>query len=68
MGSDALRELDQIVEETHLAQGVDGLSYTTLEKAIKEAYELGKSHRRNKKEPDDNPYHIDYERQTKLEL
>ena len=68
MGSDTLKELDQIVEETHLKQGVDGLSYTALEQAIKEAYELGRSHKRNKKESDDNPYNIDYERQTKLEL
>ncbi len=43
------------------------ISAKNMMTAIKEAYELGKASKKCK-EDNDNPYNIDYKRQTKLDL
>ena len=58
------RRLEEIVVEAYHYK--DGFTYGSVIDAVKKAFELGKH--RTPKKVDDNPYHIDHKRQTKLEL
>lgn len=65
MGSDTLKDkLDKIVDEAYDEN--DDFTFVSVDKAVRKAYELGKSEK--KKKVKNNPYSIDYERQTVLEL
>lgn len=73
MGSNTLEEklteerLDEITSEAE-GDGIafDGFIWSSVREAVQKAFELGKN--KQKKKINDNPYNIDYERQTKLEL
>lgn len=61
MGSNALDEIvAEACEAVYRGEGNKG-----IEKAVKKAFKLSKN---KQKKVNDNPYHIDHKRQTKLEL
>lgn len=64
-----MKELENLYKEKlrYINSGVFGLDEQEVAKVVKKAFELGRNSKKCKEDPD-NHYHIDYKRQTKLDL
>ena len=64
------KELEKLYESKlrMINSGVFGIDEYDIKEIVKKAYILGRTHRKIEEYSKDNPYHIDYERQTKLDF